>query len=728
MEVQSLQTVLQSAPHKLLQPDRELHNSSIARSQALLSPLAADITALQLQRQIADRASRKRKRPGARNDDVDYAAPLLRMNNVYTDGLKAEQVWQQAKRVLDSAADEVERMLGELDDADADGIKDVDVQSALQVNGDDVSTSGSDLGEEGVDYDIEGEDDSMLDDEALEEGLDGEISDFDDKEDASDSEREFDDAPEEEYIKDPNELNDGFFNIDHFNRQSQFLEHQDARGDPNDGAASDEEEIDWAINPLLENPQATFTNANTSTNKNGRGKAKEMDEDEDGPTFGDMDLNAPEGASEDEDFDAADADFGDDMLGDMSNTNEVFYKDFFAPPAKAKGGKKPKQYKSDKKAPNSVADANAQLENEEDNNALDDEMQLAMDDVHRDLLSDEDDLVDEENDDAQQPQQNLSRHEREQLELRAEIRRLEAENVAAKPWVLTGESIAPARPENALLEEDLDFERVGKPVVIPTAEANESIEALIKRRILAKEFDEVVRRRASEMANGKGTDPRRGRVQEELADTKPKRSLAEEYEDEYLRRTDAGYVDTRSEALKAKHSAIEAQWAQVSAQLDALSNWNYKPRPPEASISIRTDLPTIAMEDARPSAGAATGGVSTLAPQEVYNVHEHNQRSKAEVLTRGGTAIAREEEDRDARQRRRRREKARVRKANANAQITKQDDAADGADKKKDAGEVLSQLKKAGAKVIGKKGAVEDLKGKKAKTAPSVTSSGTLKL
>ena len=60
-------------------------------------------------------------------------------------------------------------------------------------------------------------------------------------------------------IKDKHGLNDGFFSIDQFNKQSQFLEQVDARGDSDDGAASDEEDIDWTTDPLDSNLHALST-------------------------------------------------------------------------------------------------------------------------------------------------------------------------------------------------------------------------------------------------------------------------------------------------------------------------------------------------------------------------------------------------------------------------------------------------------------------------------------
>lgn len=65
-----------------------------------------------------------------------------------------------------------------------------------------------------------------------------------------------------------------------------------------------------------------------------------------------------------------------------------------------------------------------------------------------------------------------------------EIAILEDENVADKPWELMGEANAKRRPENSLLETDLDFEQAAKPTPVITEEVTKSLEDLIKSRIL----------------------------------------------------------------------------------------------------------------------------------------------------------------------------------------------------------------------------------------------------
>lgn len=704
-------------PLAFLAYDESLHNSAFDLAKSCLDAVASGISESQQERQHALRKTRKRKRRQSESDD-DEEEEQLRMKQIYTKGFALDQVWQQTRKVLGAAVEEADRELpgfleqgGEVDEEDHDS-----------------------LGEEGVDWEYDGEDVSEAEPDQI-EGLENNTDDesMDDAEDGQDDESspdigdetppsDLDGADEnsaddldhghvaDEYVKDPNGLNDGFFSIDDFNKQSQFLERQDASGDPNDGAASDEEDVDWTIDPL-----SATSHVRSAKKRQQHGNADEEDEDDedddedaDSPTFGNAKLDAPWSDDEDEEMDDADMQDAEDMMGiggDFSNTNDVSYADFFAPP---------------KVAPSNRSKAKAPLKfkaREEQEQDVADETARAISNVQKDLFDDADSLAagsdeDEDGFDPDDPRnRNLSSHERRQLALRAEIRRLEAESLEAKPWAMTGESVAPARPQNGLLEEDLDFERAGKPVPIVTAAVNESIEELIKRRILNKDFDEVHRRRPDDLVTG--PQQKRGKV--ELSDEKSKRGLAEEYEEDYLRKNDPNYVDTRSEALKAKHRTIEKQWAEISSQLDALSNWHYKPRAAQASLDVRVDAPTITMEDARPSAGGDAAGQSQLAPQEVYRVGEEGKR-EGEVVSKGGAVAAREEETQDQKKRRRRRAKERIKKAGLNKALPPSTAATDGdaagRPKRERKADVVKQLQKGGVKVIGKKGELQDVEGK----------------
>ncbi|KAL9037243.1 MAG: hypothetical protein Q9214_005785, partial [Letrouitia sp. 1 TL-2023] len=296
-----------------------------------------------------------------------------------------------------------------------------------------------------------------------------------------------------------------------------------------------------------------------------------------------------------------------------------------------------------------------------------------------------------------------------------------AANVAQREWTLAGEARAADRPFNSLLEEDLEFEHAGKPVPIVTSEVSRDIETLIKQRILAREFDEVTKRRPTDLVTGPGA--KRGRI--ELDDTKPQQSLAELYEAEYLKNADPGnFMEKRDEKLKAEHANIERLWAEVSAQLDALSSWHYKPKPPSAEITVVSDVPKMSMEDARPGASEGMSGeISMLAPQEIYKPGEERSKrdKRKEVVPKSGAPVAREEMTREEKLRRRRREKERLKKAGLVVKTKKNGGTND---RTMEGKRIVGDLKKAGVKVIGKKGEIRDVEGRAIKGNGAATNGG----
>ncbi|SCZ90662.1 BZ3500_MvSof-1268-A1-R1_Chr1-3g02133 [Microbotryum saponariae] len=246
-------------------------------------------------------------------------------------------------------------------------------------------------------------------------------------------------------------------------------------------------------------------------------------------------------------------------------------------------------------------------EEEEEESQL--EEQATMQRVSSSLFDDdEDDEVEGES-----KGEKLSRHERRLLQLSSQIASLEAENVGPKKWATLGEAQARNRPANSLLEEDLEFERMGKVVPVITEETTKSIEDLIKKRILDNQFDDVERRRA--------VDPHAFLPSRfmELQDTKSNKSLAEIYEDDYqsarAKETGEKVVHEIDAALEAKHQDIEELFDDLAAKLDALSNARFTPKPPKSTISTITNAPSLSLESALPPTQTAT---SMLAPEEVF--------------------------------------------------------------------------------------------------------------
>ena len=715
----ALLSTLSASPYTFLQPPSSLHAAALVLAKRYLDPLATSASEAQARR-LHD-ARKKRKRGGASDYDSQR---MLRLKEVHLEGFGIEQIWEQARRILDASRQEVERHLsgvlpsqngGDLPERPTSG-RAVQAKDAKTVRFDD---DGFEVGES--DEDVESDLEDELPEDILDEDVDGalpgedeagaEVIDAEDipsDEGPGAEESDLDDRPSDFFVPDKNGLNDGFFSIDDFNKQSEFLEQQDARGEPD--AASDED-IDWDADPRsLALPKSNGKMPETDE------MDEDLDEDDDGPTFGNADMDEPD---TDADASDADADLPMDGIGSMANTNSIKYADFFEPPPR-------KATKSRRRALPKTQPPPAVPQIEED-------LQRTISAVRRDIF--EDDLTpDEDNpsdeDAGADPRSRHSNHQKRQAALAAEIRRLEAASIAKRDWTLSGEARAADRPLNSLLEEDLEFERAGKPIPVITNEVSEDIESLIKRRILARDFDEVIKRRPGNLATGSGQDVRRGRI--ELDDSKPQQSLAELYEAEHLKSTSAeGYTDPNDTKLKAQEETIARLWADVSAKLDALSSWHYRPKPPSASINVVADVPTIAMEDARPSGvgGDIGGGASMLAPQEIYKPGDARVDKTKEVVLKSGATVAREEMSREEKLRRRRRAKERIRKAGGIVPSSTQTQAGTGKARKAGKKEVLGDLKKGGVRIIGKKGELREVDGKVAKKEASYgKGAGFLKL
>ncbi|KAF2223362.1 U3 small nucleolar ribonucleo protein complex, subunit Mpp10 [Elsinoe ampelina] len=733
MAAVTLPTTLSSHPEAFLAPSTPLHGSSLSYISSVLSPLASQIYDVHAQRTAETRASKKRKRgqddPSSTTDSRKDLRPwnekdALKLSGVHTEGFGVDQVWEQVRRVVGAVEREVKR------DLEAREERELGEDSEDELSGSEAA-GGSDLGEEGLDYEIEGVDDDEnarpSDDDDLDEMDEDEDEDEDDLNvededmvdvDGEDEEEEENDkgadTPATEYVEDPNGLNDGFFSIDDFNKRSDFLERVDERGD-DDGAASDEEEVDWNLDPL----------ADAAPSKTKRKPAKDDDaSDEDGPTFGDMDINAPEGASDDEE----ELEGGEmDDMDDLTNANNITYKDFFAPPAKKvrknkKGRPHPHNFPAKAKAPSPEAaeDEEAPMDPEAEYN------ETALTRIHRDLFSDEDLSASEseggDDDPASRPSQaNLSTHERRRLALTKEISALESTLISAKPWALSGEATSASRPLNSLLEEDLAFERTGKPVPVITAEVSTSLEELIKSRILSRSFEDIYRRRPDDLAV-----PRGSKDKYDLPDSKSKKSLAELYEEDHLRSTTGSGKDAElTDAERKEQASILNLWNQVRADLDSLSNFTLRPKAQQTSLEIRTDVAVARMEDARPNAvSAAEGGTvetARLAPGEVFRIDE-GERGEGEMLAGGrkGEVVGVEERERGEGRRARRRAKDRARKRKEGMPVDVGKGVGKEARKREGEKEVMGQLKKGGVRVIGKKGELTDVEGRKVSEVKAV--------
>ena len=652
----------------------------------------------------------RRKRKRGQGNMLGVQKPL-QLKEVYLERFSVQQIWEQARRILEASSHEAETSLQMALHAQGSGnggkkaSKKRDNEDTRMVLEDSSEPERQTRSSDDQYSDVHSDGMAVGNGEPMQYGSASEVArverdsvestslseDHDQQEDFR--ERHLSEQPDLEaegagtFKPDKFGLNDGFFSIDDFNRQSEFLEQQDARGEI-DGASSDEEEVDWAADPFnltsAGMERESLENPNESSSKDDEDVVASESEN---ANFIDADLSDIESDSE-PGVETADT-------GAAKNTNDIRYADFFAsPPHRAS--------KSDR--PRALSKTQPQSSTAVPRQETEDDIQRTISAVQRDIF--DDDLSPNE-DGSEKHEDHHSSHQKRQAALTAEIRRLEAAAVAKRDWTLSGEARAADRPINSLLEEDLEFERAGKPIPVITQKVSEDIEELIKRRILAREFDEVIKRRPGNLVTGNGADVRRGRF--EIEDTKPQQSLAEVYETDYLKTADPeGYTDKKDKKLKTEHVKIEQMWRDVSAKLDALSSWHYKPKPPSASINVIADVPTISMEDARPSAGGDVGGESTLAPQEVYRAGEARNK-REEVVTGSGLPVARNELTRDEKTRRRRREKERIRKAGG---VAPAKGGTEGMKKIKEKQEIVGDLKKGSVKLIGKEGDIRDVEGK----------------
>lgn len=235
---------------------------------------------------------------------------------------------------------------------------------------------------------------------------------------------------------------------------------------------------------------------------------------------------------------------------------------------------------------------------------------------------------------------DLTAHEQRMAALRQEIAELESENVAKKSWTLMGEAGSRARPQNSLLEEDLEFDRVMKAVPVITEEIVQSLEETIKARIIENRFDDVVRLRPLE---DKPFLPSRLL---ELQDTKSTQSLAQIYENDYIASAGDQAADDRDGKLKKEHDAIEALWEKICGKLDALCNAHFTPKQvryvhnsslackvtnigqPKAVISTISNVSTTTLESALPTTKSAA---TMLAPEEVFLPSSSEPRARSEL-------------------------------------------------------------------------------------------------
>ncbi len=226
--------------------------------------------------------------------------------------------------------------------------------------------------------------------------------------------------------------------------------------------------------------------------------------------------------------------------------------------------------------------------------------------------SDEDN--DEEVTDAKdEDPKKLSSYGQKSKKLELMTEEFEKDLLAEKPWQMTGEAKGTQRPTNSLLEVTPTFEFATKMAPMITVEHTLSIEDMIKNRILAEDWDDVVPRELPDI----GLAKRKGELPE-VSQEKSKLSLGELYEREYLKKTtgyDADAVEKETEEEKAKNE-MKMLFANLCSKLDALSNYHFAPRPVADEAEVKTSAtPAVAMEEVLP---LHVSDAQAMAPEEIF--------------------------------------------------------------------------------------------------------------
>ena len=252
-------------------------------------------------------------------------------------------------------------------------------------------------------------------------------------------------------------------------------------------------------------------------------------------------------------------------------------------------------------------------ESDDDGNEEESNNENQDDEDDKDLNA-ESDGDEEEEENTAETNKHVSNYSKRNHKLEEMTKELEKDLLAEKPWQMSGETKGTQRPTNSLLEVTPTFEVATKLAPIITVDHTVSIEEMIKRRILAEDWDDVVPRELPDI----GLNQRKGELPE-VSQEKSKLSLGELYEREYLKKVtgyDADAVEKETEEEKAKNE-MKMLFANLCSKLDALSNYHFAPRPVADEAEVKTSAtPAVAMEEVLP---LHVSDAQAMAPEEIFN-------------------------------------------------------------------------------------------------------------
>ena len=216
---------------------------------------------------------------------------------------------------------------------------------------------------------------------------------------------------------------------------------------------------------------------------------------------------------------------------------------------------------------------------------------------------------------------------------RKDIEALEQDHVvdpSQRPWELRGEVQGKDRPRNSLLGLDATWDGVSKDPPPLDAAFGLRVEEVIRERVLANNFDDIVPQTVIEKAYA---ERRSGKVEDQddgALGEKSKLGLSEEYERDYVERQENGEKSDKP----VRDEALDEKWRKLASRLDALSHFASpleRPALDEEVVAARTKASAVQLEEATPAAHTSEEG---LAPEEVRakkRGREELQRSQEEA-------------------------------------------------------------------------------------------------
>ena len=231
---------------------------------------------------------------------------------------------------------------------------------------------------------------------------------------------------------------------------------------------------------------------------------------------------------------------------------------------------------------------------------------------------------------------SLSSFEKRQALMREKLRELEEKLVQEKEWDMRGEAAARSRPQNSLLEKgDLDVKYASRPAPVVTEEVTESIEDLIKRRIAAEDYDDVVRT----LPKDERAENTKDGLTMELSTEKSKRGLGEEYAKAYEKQV-LKQTTEEEKAQSEEHEEIQAMFSALCHKLNALTNFHFTPKPPKEGVKVaKKKVAAIQIEEATPMLMSTA---DAAAPEELFAI----QRGKESAMGKSEKEMTQEERKR----------------------------------------------------------------------------------